>query len=131
MRYAGSLAVVAALMFLAGGSAEARRLVMKVQKASITVKGGKPSKRAVRGKLVSGLSGLKTCVKGSLAKERSYKGWLWLNFNFSRSGKISGVTVTSTLTNQFIMKCVDMTVRHWNMPRGGGGRVTSSIRILK
>ena len=131
MRYARGLVMAALLVFLIGGRAEARRLVLKIQKAHIDVKGSKPSKRAVRSKIVSGLSGLKTCVKGAVEKERSYKGWLWLNFNFSRSGRISGVTATSTLTNPFIMKCVNMTVRHWTMPKGGGGRVTSSIRIIK
>ena len=131
MMYLRTVVVTGLFLLMAGGSAQARRLVMKVQKATITVKGARPTKRAVRGKLVSGLPGLKTCVKGAVSKERSYKGWLWLNFNFSRSGRVHSVSATSTLTNPFIIKCVDMTVRHWTMPKGGGGKVTSAIKIIK
>ena len=129
-RIAGLTALGIALS-LSSNQAWARPVSLKLTKTKIVINGRRPTKRAVRAHLVRGLSDIRTCVKGAVKDKRHFNGWLWLNFKFSKSGRIYGVSVTSTLTNRFVHKCIDMSARHWRMPRGAGGSVTSQIRIRK
>ncbi|MCD6497540.1 MAG: hypothetical protein J7M25_04445 [Deltaproteobacteria bacterium] len=111
--------------------AQARPVRLSVAKFHVEKKGARPSAKAVKAKLVRGLKEIKVCVASAVKKHRKYDGWLWLNFNFTGAGRIYGVAATSTLANPFIIKCVGMTLRHWTMPKGGGGKVTSSIQIRR
>ncbi len=113
------------------GATWARPVTLKLTKTKITLRGKRPTRKAVRGKLLRGLPGIKTCVRGAVKDKRRYSGWLWLNFRFTGTGRVYGVSVTSTLSNRFVHKCIDMTLRQWKMPKGKGGSVTTAIAIRK
>jgi hypothetical protein len=122
--------LVAAVMLVAV-PASARRLRLRVKGVQVQTRGSRPSKKAVKRTVRRNIHKLRSCLKGAVKKKKKgYKGWLWLNFKFRRSGSLKDVAANSTITNKFTMKCIKMHMKRWNMGKGKGGKVTATVRIL-
>ena len=120
---------VAGLIALAR-PAHARRLRLKVTGINVKKKGAKPNNGRVKRTVYRGVQKFKSCLKSAVKKKGKYQGWLWLSFDFTRSGRTRRNAVNSTLSNKFAMKCIKMYMKRWKVGKGSGGKVTTTVRII-
>ena len=126
-----SLAALVGTTLFHGSRAEARAIRVITTRISVTVKGRKPSKKAVKSAISRQVAGLKTCFKGALKGKRKYTGWLWLTFKFRRSGTVYAPTISSTVGDNITKMCVKMNMKRWTVGKGGGGNATVTAKIKK
>lgn len=119
------------LSFSAGIAAGAP-LRLKVTAVRVNKKSGSVNKNAIKRIVRRNIQKLKGCVKNSVNKQgKKYSGWLWLSFDFKKSGTIKKAAANSTITNKFAMKCIKMHMKRWKVTKGGYGSVTATVQMKK
>lgn len=117
-------------MLLFAMPVQAKKLQLKIKSIQVETKGARPSKQGVKRVVSRNVQRLRSCLKGAVKNKNHYKGWLWLNFKFRRSGKVREAAANSTISNKFTMKCIKMRMNRWKVGRGKGGKVTTTVKIV-
>ncbi len=129
--------LVAALCFgfigIAPSVADAKKkAVFKVDSLSIELKARYRNayrrarlKRAITAKLKK----MKRCFVYVIKKNPKYDGYFWVAVTFSKKGKVTEKTITTTVKNNIASKCMEIMIDAWRLPRGGVGKAKAQVHI--
>jgi hypothetical protein len=83
-------------------------------------------KRSIKAKLVK----MKRCFVYVVKKHPNYDGYFWVSATFSRKGKVTAKTITTTVKNDIAANCMGIMIDAWRLPRGAVGRAKAQVHIV-
>lgn len=83
-------------------------------------------KRSITGKLLK----MKRCFVYVIKKNPNYNGYFWVAVTFSKRGKVTEKTITTTVKNDIAAKCMEIMIEAWQLPRGGVGKAKAQVHIF-
>jgi len=76
------------------------------------------------------LKKMKRCFVYVIKKNPSYDGYFWVAVTFSKKGKVTDKTITTTVKNNIASKCMEIMIEAWKLPRGGVGKAKAQVHIF-
>lgn len=130
--------LVAALCFGLMGIAPSvavakKRTVFAVDSLTVDLKRGYKNKyrRArLKSSIKSKLKKMRRCFVYVVKKNPNYDGYFWVAVTFSKKGKVTEKTITTTVKNNIASKCMEIMIDAWRLPRGGVGKAKAQVHIF-
>jgi len=123
-----------ALVGVAPAEAFARkRTVFKVDSLTIELKRRyRNAYRRARLKrsITAKLKKMKRCFVYVVKKNPKYDGYFWVAVTFSKKGRVTEKTITTTVKNNIASKCMEIMIEAWRLPRGGVGKAKAQVHIV-
>lgn len=122
------------LMAIAPSVAVAKkRAVFKVDSLTVDLKRGYKNRyrRArLKSSITAKLKKMRRCFVYVIKKNPNYDGYFWVAVTFSRKGKVTEKTITTTVKNNIAAKCMEIMIDAWRLPRGGVGKAKAQVHIF-
>jgi len=83
-------------------------------------------KRSISAKLKK----MKRCFVYVIKKNPKYDGYFWVAVTFSKRGKVTEKTITTTVKNNIAAKCMEIMIDAWRLPRGAVGKAKAQVHIV-
>ena len=82
-------------------------------------------KRSITAKLKK----MKRCFVYVVKKNPKYDGYFWVAVTFSKKGRVTDKTITTTVKNNIASECMKIMIDAWRLPRGGVGKAKAQVHI--
>lgn len=83
-------------------------------------------KRAISSRLKK----MKRCFVYVVKKNPAYDGYFWVAVTFSKKGRVTDKTITTTVKNNIASECMKIMIDAWKLPRGGVGKAKAQVHIF-
>ncbi len=110
-----------------------KRATFKVDSLTIELKRRyKNAYRSARLKrsITAKLKKMKRCFVYVVKKNPKYDGYFWVAFTFSKKGRVTDKTITTTVKNNIASECMKIMIDAWRLPRGGVGKAKAQVHIF-
>jgi hypothetical protein len=82
-------------------------------------------KRSITAKLKK----MRRCFVYVVKKNPKYDGYFWVAVTFSKKGRVTDKTITTTVKNNIASECMKIMIDAWRLPRGGVGKAKAQVHI--
>lgn len=110
-----------------------KRTVFKIDSLSVELKRQyRNAHRRARLKrsIATKLKKMKRCFVYVVKKNPKYDGYFWFAVTFSKKGRVTDKTITTTVKNNIASKCMEIMIDAWRLPRGGVGKAKAQVHII-
>ncbi len=132
MRLLFSTMAIGILCVAPAGALAKKRPVFKVDSLTVELKRQyRSSYRRARLKrsIAAKLKKMKRCFVHVVKVNPDYDGYFWVAVIFSKRGKVTEKTITTTVKNNIASKCMEIMIDMWRLPRGGVGKAKAQVHI--
>ena len=120
-------------VFASPASARKKKPVFKVDSLTIELKQKYKKKKYLQARLKrvikKKLKKMKRCFVYVVKKNPKYDGYFWVSVTFSKKGRVTAKTITTTVKNDIASKCMEIMIDAWRLPRGAVGRAKAQVHI--